>query len=48
METGKESVDWIYVAYAWDRWQSLADSVVNVQLLIKGRNFFSSRAAVSF
>jgi hypothetical protein len=30
MEIGKESVDQIYVAYDWDRWQSLANGAVNV------------------
>jgi hypothetical protein len=38
----------LYVAHDWDQWQSLANGAVNVQFLIKGRNFFSSIAAVSF
>jgi hypothetical protein len=41
-KVGWEVVDWIHVGQDRDRWRALANTAVNLRVLLKVRNFVTS------
>jgi hypothetical protein len=41
-ETGWEGVDWMHVAQDRDQWRAIANTIMNLRVPLKARNFLTS------
>jgi hypothetical protein len=47
-EMGREVLDWIHLAQDTDQWRALVNTVMNLWVPQKAKNFLTNRATISF